>query len=140
MSTSASRDPALRFHPELFVQGRLEVADEIIAPEFIWHGAGIPDTPLGPAGVKQLAAAFRAALGDLEIENHDVVSQGDATCSRWTMRAVQRGELFRVAPSGRRIELHGFDLFHARGGKLTELWALVDRLELLEQVGAWPPR
>jgi predicted ester cyclase len=140
MSASMARDPALRFHPELFVEGHMEVADEIVAPEFVWHGAGIPDTPLGPAGVKQLAAAFRAALGGLVIENHDAVSQGDATCYRWTMRAVHRGELFGVAPTGRRIELHGFDLFHRRDGKLVELWAIVDRLELLEQVGAWPPR
>lgn len=140
MSASMSQDPALRYHPELFVQGRLEVADEIIAPEFVWHAPGIPDTPLGPAGVKQLATAFRAALGDLEIENHDAVSQGDVTCYRFTMRAVHRGELFGVAPTGRRIEMHGFDLFHRRGGKLVALWAVVDRLELLEQVGAWPPR
>jgi hypothetical protein len=33
------------------------------------------------------------------------------------MRAVHRGELFGVAPTGRRIEMHGFDLFHRRDGK-----------------------
>jgi predicted ester cyclase len=134
--TAGTPPPALHFHPEIFVQGKLDVADEIIAPDFVWHAAGIPDTPLGPAGVKHIAAAFAAALGDLQIDNEDVTVQDDRTVYRWTARAIHRGELFGIPPTGKQVTMHGFDLFRTAGGKLVELWVVVDRMEFLEQVGA----
>lgn len=136
MSIGARQPAALRFHPEIFVQGNLAIADEIIAPEFVWHAAGLPETPLGPEGVKQLATAYRAAFGNLAIVDEDIVSQGDTTAYRWILRGVHNAELLGAAPTGKQIEVRGFDLFHTRNGKLVEMWQVWDRLGFLQQVGA----
>lgn len=136
MPTATPQPAALRWHPELFVQGNLEVADEIVGPEFVWHAPGLPETPLGPQGVKQLATAYRAVFGNLEILDEDIVTQGDITACRWTLRGIHNAELLGVAPSGKQIEVRGFDLFHSRNGKLVALWQVWDRLGFLQQVGA----
>ena len=136
MSTGAQQPAALRWHPEIFVRGKLDAADEIVAPGFVYHAAGFPETPLGPEGVKHVATAYRAALGNLELIDEDVVTQGEVTAYRFILRGTHQGELLGVAATGKRIEVRGFDLFHSRDGKVTALWQVWDRLGFLQQVGA----
>jgi steroid delta-isomerase-like uncharacterized protein len=136
MTAGAPQNPALRWHPEIFVQGNLDVADEIVAPDFVWHAPGLPETPLGPEGVKQLATAYRAALGNVDIVDEDPLTQGDRTVYRWILRATHQGELLGIPPTGKQIEVTGFDLFRVASGKIAELWQVWDRLGFLEQVGA----
>jgi len=44
-AATASDNLALRWHPEIFVQGNLDLADQIITPDFAWHAPGIPYRP-----------------------------------------------------------------------------------------------
>ena len=41
---------------EIFGQGKLEVADEIIAADYVGHDPAMPEPLLGPEAVKQAAA------------------------------------------------------------------------------------
>jgi hypothetical protein len=134
--THAQQTPASRWHPELFLQGNLAVADEIIAPDFVWHAVGIPDTPLGPAGVKPIVAALRAGVHPTEITDTDVMVQGDRTVFRWTLRGIHQGEVLGIPATGKYVTFSGFDLFRTAGGKLVELWQAWNQLEFLQQVGA----
>lgn len=120
-------------------QGKLEVADEIIAPEFVRHdlGANFPDVT-GPEGVKRLMAALRAAFPDIETTFDDVISDGDRVVVRFTARATHKGLFQSIAPTGRRVEWAGINVYRVVDGKIRETWQLADSLGLMRQIGAVP--
>jgi predicted ester cyclase len=84
----------------------------------------------------EFATAYRTALGNLELIDEDVVTQGDVTAYRFILRGIHQAELLGVAPTSKRIEVRGVDPFHTRISKLTALWQVWDCLGFLEQVGA----
>lgn len=127
---------ALRWHPEIFVRGNLDFADQIIAPDFAWHAPGIPTGPIGPAGVKMLATAYRTAFANLQLTDEDPVTQGDRTVYRFTLTGVHQADLLGIPPTGKAISVTGFDMIRVADGKIAELWQVWDRLGFLEQVNA----
>jgi predicted ester cyclase len=71
----------------------------------------------------------------MRLDIEDVVAEGEKVLVRLTIRGTHQGELLGIAPTGRAVEVAVLDLFHVRGGKLVEHWALLDNLGLLKQLG-----
>ena len=62
-TTRSTEAVARRWHQEIYLRGRLEVADEICASGLVAHGTGIaPDAPTGPRFVREDAAGMREAF------------------------------------------------------------------------------
>lgn len=82
-----------RFHMELFSKGNLAAADEILTPEFVNRGAGIPpELAHGPEGAKRYAQAIRTGFGDeVNISHDDVIVSGDRIVIRWTASGPPTG-------------------------------------------------
>lgn len=135
-AATASDNLALRWHPEIFVQGNLDLADQIITPDFAWHAPGIPTGPIGPAGVKMLATAYRTAFGNLQLTDEDPVTQGDRTVYRFTLTGIHQADLLGIPATGKPISVTGFDMIRVADGKIAELWQVWDRMGFLEQVNA----
>ncbi len=133
---AATDNPALRWHPEIFVQDNLDLADQIVAPDFAWHAPGIPTGPIGPAGVKMLATAYRTAFGNLQLTDEDPVMQGDRTVYRFTLTGIHQADLLGIPATGKQISVTGFDMIRVADGKIAELWQVWDRMGFLEQVNA----
>ena len=52
---------ALRYHNDIFQKGNLEVADEILSPDFVLHNPVLPEElRKGPGGTKKYASAIIA--------------------------------------------------------------------------------
>src|SRR5690348_3362227 len=102
----------VRYYDEIWNQGRLEVCDELIAPDYVNHSAPLPDLPPGPAGLKRLVAAVRRAFPDLHYTIEDMVLGGDKAALRVTMRGTQRGEFLGLAPTGRQVEVQELQIEH----------------------------
>jgi predicted ester cyclase len=43
-----------------------------------------------------------------------------------------------IPPTGRKIEVPGFDLVRVRDGQAVEHWGLLDGMTLMQQLGAIP--
>jgi steroid delta-isomerase-like uncharacterized protein len=125
---------AHRWHMELFQEGNLEVAEEILAPDLVFH------TPLedgkGAEGARQLATGLRAIFADLTITHEDTVVGGDKVAIRWTARGTHHGEFLGVPATGKEIHSRGIDILHLRDGKIAEVWVEWDVLRDLQQMGA----
>ena len=106
-----------------------------IEPGFRRHDPGLPFEVVGPEGVERLADFLLPAIPDMRIDLDDVVAEGDKVVVRLTLRGTHRGDLAGIAPTGRTIEVGVMDLFHLRGGKMSEHWALFDNLGMLRQLG-----
>lgn len=128
-----------RFHLDLFQHGDLAAADELLSPEFAWHGgmAPPPGNP-GPVGAKQVASAVVTAFPDRRITHEDIVAEGDRVVIRWKMTGTHQGDLMGIAPTGKSVTVTGFDEFRVADGKIAELWQEVDMLGLMQQLGALP--
>ena len=128
---------AHRWHMEIFHAGRLETADEILGPGFVFH---MPNQDVrGVEGTKALANAFRTAFPDLRISHEDAVAAGNRVAIRWTATGTHRGDFNGVAPTGKQISLRGIDFYRIEDGKIAEAWIDYNVLEILQQMGAVPP-
>lgn len=79
MSTEENK-AVLRRHEEAFNNGDLAVADETIAPNYVYHGSGGQEFK-GPEGFKQIITMMHTAFPDLHFTIEDMVAEGDKMVS-----------------------------------------------------------
>jgi steroid delta-isomerase-like uncharacterized protein len=136
MSAQENKALADRFHMDIFQEGNLDAADEILSADFAWHGGmGPGEDQRGPEGTKQVASAVIGAFPDRRITHEDIIAEGDKVLIRWVLRGTQQRELMGIPPTGRSVTVTGFDLFRIEGGKITEMWQEADELGMLQQLG-----
>jgi steroid delta-isomerase-like uncharacterized protein len=138
MSVEENRALIQRFVDEAFNRGNLDVVDEIYAPVYVGHTAGLPEQTLGPEGVKGFVGLYRSAFPDLHTTIEDIVTEGDKVAYRWTAVGTHRGELLGVAPSNNRVELTGITIERIEDGKIMETYNNFDQLGMMRQIGAMP--
>lgn len=135
MSTKANKALVRRYYEDLWNRWDLAVADEIIAPDIAFRGSlGIAVE--GREGFKRYVATVRAAFPDFHNRMDDLIAEGDKVVARLTYTGTHQGELFGIAPTGRRVTYAGIAVFRIAAGKITEGWVLGDTLGLLRQLGA----
>jgi steroid delta-isomerase-like uncharacterized protein len=125
-----------RLYEEVVNQGRLEVLDEIAAPDHLEHKP-FPGQTQGREGLKQRASMVRAAFNPHFTLEH-VLADGDKVAVMWTNRGTHVGEWFGIPPTGKTIATAGVDIFLLRDGRLAEHWDVVDVTDFLVQTGALP--
>ena len=59
--------------------------------------------------------------------------------TRWTYRAVHRGEFQGLPPTGKPVTMTGISILRITGGKVAENTVEMDQLGLLRQLGVVPP-
>ena len=129
----ANKALARRFHEELFNQGNMAAADEIVAPDFVWHYPPNATYANGPEGAKYEAAGTRRFYPGLVLTNDDVIAEGDRVVIRWTLHGTAQ-----VEAGGIPVTVTGIDIFRIADGQLAELWQLYDEQGLNRQLEAGP--
>jgi steroid delta-isomerase-like uncharacterized protein len=127
-----------RYFEEVWNQGRLEVLDELLQPDYENHSASTPNPPPGPAGLKPIVAAMRQAFPDLHYVIEQIVVGDDAVAVRVRLSGTHRGDFFGIPPSGKRFEVTQTNIERFRDDKLVEHWRNTDELGLLRQIGVLP--
>jgi predicted ester cyclase len=125
---------------EAFGQGKVEVIDEVLHPDFVcWDPNSESGEIRGADTIKGEIEYFHNAVPDLTYTVEDQVVEGDKVVSRYTASGTHQGEFFGVAGTGKRIEMTGIniDRFDERG-KLVEEWPEYDLLGAMKQMGAIP--
>ncbi len=122
---------------ELFNQGKLAVADELISPDFKNHAA--PGSPPGPASFKGLVTFYRSAFPDAQFTIEDLLADDDKVVMRNTFSGTHRGPFMGVAPTGRRVSQEQIHIVRVASGQVVEHWAVRDDLNLLRQLGVILP-
>jgi len=113
--------------------GDEDVADEIFHPAAITPDA--PQLPVGPEGCKTVARMFRAGFPDFRITAEDVVAEADLVVCRFRQTGTHEGELFGIAPTGRRVDFSEIALCKVADGKIVASWFQTDMLGLMSQLG-----
>jgi mannose-6-phosphate isomerase-like protein (cupin superfamily)/ketosteroid isomerase-like protein/uncharacterized protein YndB with AHSA1/START domain len=136
-SMSQENEALVRRFFEEFCNGRRrEIADQIIAPDYVSHGPQAPPAQ-GPEGVIVRVGLYQEAV-DGHWEVQELTSVGDRVIARWVGSGTHRGELMGIDPTGKPIRVDAISIFRIADGKIAEEWTVWDALGLLQQVGAVP--
>ena len=137
MSIEESKAIVRRFTDEILNEKNLDRADEIMAQDYVDHGA-MPGQAPGLQGSKSKWSMWVAAVPDLRVRAEDMFAEGDRVAVRWTAKGTQSGNLLGIPASGRSFRFTGMSVFRVAAGKIAEQWEEWDKLDLMQQLGVVP--
>ena len=126
---------ARRLIEEGFGEGRLEVADELIAADMIEHQDFGPGHATGAEGVRAVIVSLRRAFPDFTLTIEDLVVDGDLVWTRNVGAGTNDGPYMGYPATHRPIRVDVFDVLRIVDGKVVEHWGVPDRLGALRQMG-----
>jgi ketosteroid isomerase-like protein len=123
-----------RFFEEFCNERRLELADEIIHPD--WELNEPHDPPAhGREGAVATVRLYQDSVdGHWEIQ--EMLSAGDKVVTRWVGTGVHNSELMGIPPTGREIRVDAITIHRIQDGMIIEHTGVWDALALLQQIGA----
>jgi steroid delta-isomerase-like uncharacterized protein len=125
-----------RFVDEIFVQGRPEAVDELLADDFVPHTWQF--TGDGKADLKAAIERVSKGLTDPVFTIDDLLAEDDRVAVRLTAGAKQTGPFMGMPPSDRAYSIGEIHIFRIRDGKVTEHWHQFDGMGMMRQL-APPP-
>ena len=133
---SDNRSPARRYYEDfLTAPGRLELADELMTADVAFHNPISPDGVHGLEAYKAFAQRWYTGFPDRLFSVDDEVIEGDRIAIRFTITGTHLGTFMGAAATGNRIEVHGMNLFRLQGGKIKDVQAFFDPMDLLRPLG-----
>jgi steroid delta-isomerase-like uncharacterized protein len=138
MSLSENKALARRVLDEVWSRGRLELADDLLAPDFVGRPGGLGEPFTGPEAAKEFIGRLREGFPDITFSLDDMVAEGDLVATRWTATGTHEGEFMGVEPTERRTTIEGMTFFRFDDGTIVEGWTQPDALGLMRGIGAVP--
>src|SRR5215216_7136741 len=119
-AVSAEENKALvrRFFEEVYNRGNLDLADEVLAPDFAWK---LPGKDADIEDYKQWIASQLAASSDLHFSIEEQVAEGEKVVTRLIGSGTHDQKGFgEFAPSGVRITIEAIIIHRVIEGKIVE--------------------
>jgi steroid delta-isomerase-like uncharacterized protein len=132
-----NKDVVRRFVAEIFVAGRPEAVDELVADDFVPHSWPSTGDPRGD--LKRAIDRVGDGLEDPEFTVEDLIAEGDRVAARLTTSATHVGEFMGMAATGKRYTIEEIHIFRLRDGLVIEHWHQFNPLALMQQLGVSPP-
>src|SRR5690348_4949840 len=120
-----SRELIGRFYREMWNRFDKFLIPVLLTPDGRFRGS-LSQNKHGHAQFAEYIDFVQRAFPDFSNEIEEVISEGDKVFARLTYRGTHRGEIFRITPTGRRIQYAGAAVFSFRGDKIAEVWVLGD--------------
>jgi ketosteroid isomerase-like protein len=101
-----------RYYEEVWVRGRVERLEELLAPDYVDHD---PPPGFGPGreDARRFAATFAGGLREPRLEVLALVATPDAAAAHWRLEWTQDGQ---------RRRMRGSDLVRVRDGRIAEIF------------------
>jgi predicted ester cyclase len=127
-----------RFLYELYNEGKLEVADEIMAEDYEYHDVIFKDLPFhtkGPEGIKKRIQMYKMGIPDLIFKDELMIAEGDLVVCYWKATGTVTGRMFGIKGSGAKLNFKGIDILKIVDGKIVGGWDCSDFLTAFKQAG-----
>src|SRR5437016_5838121 len=138
MTADANRAVVQRFVSEMLSRHQLDVAAELFTPDFVDHDADDPQGRVsGVEGARAEVGVYVKAFPDMHVDIDALVAEGDLVFMRGRLRGTHRGDMpCGLSATGREIEVWAWQSYRLVDCKIAEAWLHIDRLSLLQQLGA----
>jgi steroid delta-isomerase-like uncharacterized protein len=132
----------------------LDALETMVTEDFTWQDPGMfGETVHGRAEFRAFTEILFRAMPDVRFEGLGApyfATEGDAIALRWRWTGTFTGDLafwekrfgasrLAYAPTGRRVDLEGVDLYEFRNGLISHWTIVYDLLGLSQQLGLFPP-
>ena len=142
MSTIENKAIVRRFYEELWNERKIEIADEIFAPDCVTHqlqsGSEDVGTLRNAEAIRHHVAGWLAGFEDLRFDVEEIFAEGDRVVSRCVALGTHTGIWFGIKPTGKRISIRMVVIHRIASRKIAEDWVLVESLGFLQQLGLLP--
>ena len=125
----------LRIANDIWNQGNLGVIDEVMAVNALYHGPHMPNGHGDRESWRQAIAMFCDAFPDSHVTFDELICSSDTVVGRWNATGTHKGQLRKVAPTGKRIAIGGITIYRISDGKIVEAWEQFDMLGMWQQLG-----
>ena len=107
-----------------------------LTPDVIDHAPGaVP----GLAGTRQLLASYFTTFPDFHLTIEPLLALEGQLLAWLTATGTHQGAFLGLASSGQRVSVAAFESWRLRDDRCAEYWLQLDRLDLLQQLGAALP-
>lgn len=138
MLVSEPKALADKWFKDIFTKGKLEILDNLVAPDFIAHGQGNQIDSFGIEDFKAWLRWYRDTFTDPVWQIDDAIATQDKVVLRYSGWTTYRGGLLDIPPHNQRVLETGIIIFRIQDGKIKELWCEMSDLQVLQQLGAFP--
>jgi steroid delta-isomerase-like uncharacterized protein len=136
MSTEERNKAIIRqMYEELFTQGKLSLAEEIFAADYIDQEAPPGQSNRGPESMQQLVTMFHNAFPDIAFHVEEVIAEGETVAARVFWTGTHRGSFLGIAPTGRTVRQKQMHFMRFKDGQMIDHLAVRDDLGLRQQLG-----
>ena len=115
------------------------VLDELVAVDYVNHAA----TPQGREGWRSTLRHVESDIRQTGLDVHHLFGDDEFACVHMTLRGVHQAStmplLTGIPVTENDVTWRYIHIFRVANGQLAEHWAARDDVDLLRQVGAWPP-
>lgn len=133
---TANKELVRRLADEVWNEGRTDVVNDLLAPDFVGRGFGPVD--LDREGYERFVTKHRRIFPDLEFVLQDVLGDDDRVAVRWTRNGTHEKPVMGVEPTGERISVSGMTVYRFADGAIAEAWNVRDTGAMLKQLGVFP--
>ncbi|HEU5234170.1 MAG TPA: ester cyclase [Terriglobales bacterium] len=123
-----------RIIEEVVNTGNFSSLDEVVASDYTYFEPTI-GTITGREGYRTVVGMYRSAFPDMTLTIEQQISEGDTVVTRWTARGTHEGELFGIAPTGKRVSVGGVVISRVIDGQLVEDYESYDVHGMMRQLG-----
>lgn len=125
-----------RIYEEIINQKRIELVDELFAPDYVDHGP-TGDLP-GPDAFRATLRGWLAAVPDVHCTVENLICDGDEAA--WLVRTTgtHTGDDLGFPATGRRFETVSANVGRISDGRAVEHWSEQGMLPMLSQLGVLP--
>jgi len=115
-----------------------KVTDELVAPDVLIHMPLPVEAPRAHEAFRQLWAMLLRGLPDLHLTIEDLIAEGDKVVMRASVTGTHQGQYMGVQPTGKSIIYNEIFIWRFVGGRIAEMWGVVDICSQLKQLGVIP--
>jgi predicted ester cyclase len=138
MSEEKHKQIAKRWFGELWSDGRLNVADQLVDPNY--DPDWIHIEKVGPEQVKHEVRYFRSVFPDLKYEIVDSATKADCIWVRYKGSGTQEGEAWGFEATGKLVEFEGATILYISSeGTIIDRWCAFCFYDILTDLEHVPP-
>ena len=143
MAPDELKSRARRVVEEIFNQGDIALANELISPDCVHHIPGGPPVP-GLTALRDWLTLTLSIFPDFHAIVEDEIAEGDRVVQRITCYGTHEGEFSGVRPTGKQVSFQIIEISRAGvDGRFAEHWSSADLPGVLRQLAqpasAGPP-
>lgn len=133
--TERNKAIARRVFEEVFTQGKLDVVDELYAPDFVNHGL---HREISLQEDREATRGWRSAFPNLEMKVEKLIAEEGLVSVLWIAHGTNTGTGMGLSATGKSIDMFGITIWRIADGKIKEEWSSFDELGILKQLGLLP--